>query len=205
MITHSHIRGGIGLALASLLALSCAACGSTDNATADALDRIDASSALSSTAAGTTSLSDTRSTTTTTTGPEITHRTVRVRRAIAFRTRTVEDASRDEGTRAVVTRGADGVQELVYRVRVVDGVTTTRTLIRKVTVKKPVTRVVAVGTRSASSCDPNRRGCVPIASDVDCAGGSGNGPAYLDTAVRITGVDIYDLDRDGDGWGCEDE
>jgi hypothetical protein len=58
--------------------------------------------------------------------------------------------------------------------------------------------------KTKSSCDPNYSGaCVPIASDVDCAGGSGNGPAYLSEAAKITGSDIYDLDADGDGWGCE--
>jgi resuscitation-promoting factor RpfB len=45
---------------------------------------------------------------------------------------------------------------------------------------------------------------VPIASDVDCAGGSGNGPAYVRGPVKVIGDDIYGLDRDGDGWGCED-
>lgn len=54
-----------------------------------------------------------------------------------------------------------------------------------------------------SNCDPNYSGCVPIASDVDCAGGSGNGPAYVDGPVQVIGSDIYDLDRDGDGWGCD--
>jgi len=54
------------------------------------------------------------------------------------------------------------------------------------------------------SCDPNYRGvCVPIASDVDCADGSGNGPAYVGGPVTVIGSDIYDLDRDGDGVGCE--
>jgi hypothetical protein len=44
--------------------------------------------------------------------------------------------------------------------------------------------------------------CVPITSDVDCLGGSGNGPAYVGQ-VRVVGPDEYDLDRDGDGVGCE--
>jgi hypothetical protein len=43
---------------------------------------------------------------------------------------------------------------------------------------------------------------VPIASDVDCLGGSGNGPEYVGT-VTVIGPDVYDLDRDGDGVGCE--
>lgn len=55
-----------------------------------------------------------------------------------------------------------------------------------------------------SGCDPNYAGpCVPIASDVDCAGGSGNGPAYVRGPVTVVGSDIYGLDRDGDGVGCE--
>ena len=55
----------------------------------------------------------------------------------------------------------------------------------------------------SSECDPNYSGCVPIASDVDCAGGSGNGPAYVKGPVRVIGQDIYRLDRDRDGIGCE--
>jgi hypothetical protein len=55
----------------------------------------------------------------------------------------------------------------------------------------------------ASKCDPNYTGCVPVASDVDCAGGSGNGPAYVQGPVRVIGSDIYDLDRDHDGIACE--
>ncbi|MGK8465847.1 hypothetical protein [Nocardia cyriacigeorgica] len=43
---------------------------------------------------------------------------------------------------------------------------------------------------------------MPITSDVDCAGGSGNGPEYTGR-VRVIGPDEYDLDRDGNGIGCE--
>jgi hypothetical protein len=55
----------------------------------------------------------------------------------------------------------------------------------------------------SNNCDPNYSSCVPIASDVDCAGGSGNGPAYVRGPVQVTGSDIYGLDRDGNGVGCE--
>ena len=55
-----------------------------------------------------------------------------------------------------------------------------------------------------AACDPNyANACVPVASDVDCAGGSGNGPEYVDGPVYVVGSDIYDLDRDGDGIACE--
>lgn len=57
--------------------------------------------------------------------------------------------------------------------------------------------------RSPPACDPNYTGCVPIASDVDCAGGGGNGPEYVKGPVRVIGTDIYDLDRDRDGIACE--
>lgn len=56
---------------------------------------------------------------------------------------------------------------------------------------------------AASSCDPNYSGqCVPITSDVDCAGGSGDGPAYLTGTVSVIGSDHYGLDRNHDGVGC---
>ena len=54
-------------------------------------------------------------------------------------------------------------------------------------------------------CHPAYSGaCVPVAaSDVDCAGGSGDGPAYVSGPVYIDGSDVFDLDRDGDGVACE--
>lgn len=61
----------------------------------------------------------------------------------------------------------------------------------------------AQSKQSPSQCDPNYSPCVPIASDVDCAGGGGNGPAYVRGPIKVIGSDIYDLDRDGDGVGCE--
>ena len=61
-----------------------------------------------------------------------------------------------------------------------------------------------VSSAIAQPCDPNYTGaCVPIASDVDCAGGSGNGPAYVRGPVKVVGKDIYGLDRDKDGIGCD--
>ncbi|MFE6864527.1 hypothetical protein [Nocardia sp. NPDC057668] len=52
------------------------------------------------------------------------------------------------------------------------------------------------------TCHQSYDPCLPIVSDVDCAGGSGNGPVYTGP-VRVIGPDDYDLDRDGDGRGCE--
>jgi len=54
------------------------------------------------------------------------------------------------------------------------------------------------------NCDPNYRPCVPIDDDdVDCAGGPGDGPSYVSGPVRVVGRDIYRLDYDRDGIGCD--
>jgi resuscitation-promoting factor RpfB len=52
------------------------------------------------------------------------------------------------------------------------------------------------------SCTPGYSPCLTPASDYDCAGGSGDGPKYTGL-VHVTGSDPYDLDRDGDGLGCD--
>ena len=59
---------------------------------------------------------------------------------------------------------------------------------------------------AAQECHPSYEGvCVPIASDVDCEGGNGNGPEYVRGPVYVVGPDDYELDRDGDGIACEPE
>ncbi|WP_238433918.1 G5 domain-containing protein [Micromonospora tarensis] len=131
--------------------------------------------------------------------------TVTEKAAIRYGERTVRDSSLAEGKRVVRTRGVNGVRTLTYEVTTTDGVRTAKKLVTSAVTKQPVTQVVAVGTKKpqSSRCDPNYSGCVPIASDVDCAGGSGNGPAYVSGVVRVVGDDIYGLDRDNDGYGCD--
>jgi hypothetical protein len=64
--------------------------------------------------------------------------------------------------------------------------------------------VVGATQMAGQDCHPNYAGaCVPVAFDVDCAGGKGNGPAYVEGPVFVIGQDIYGLDRDGDGVACE--
>ncbi len=64
--------------------------------------------------------------------------------------------------------------------------------------------VVLSAPLESQGCHASYTGvCVPIASDVDCAGGSGNGPAYVQGPIRVVGPDVYGLDRDGDGIACE--
>lgn len=58
--------------------------------------------------------------------------------------------------------------------------------------------------KPSKRCHPSYTGaCLdPYASDYDCLGGSGNGPKYTGK-VRVVGPDVFRLDADGDGWGCE--
>jgi resuscitation-promoting factor RpfB len=140
------------------------------------------------------------------TAPAVEVKAVTVTQAIPFRRTTVKDSTLTEGTRKVRTRGVAGVKTLTYEVTYSGGRETARKLLRQVVTKQPVAEVTAVGTKKAQptrQCDPNYSGCVPVASDVDCAGGSGNGPAYVSGPVTVIGDDVYDLDRDSDGIACE--
>jgi beta-lactam-binding protein with PASTA domain len=60
-------------------------------------------------------------------------------------------------------------------------------------------------TAPPQKCHPSYEGeCLTVGiGDYDCAGGSGNGPNYVEGTVRVVGPDEFDLDRDGDGLGCE--
>jgi len=57
---------------------------------------------------------------------------------------------------------------------------------------------------SSDDCHPSYEGaCLdPNASDYDCEDGEGDGPEYTGP-VTVVGEDEYDLDRDGNGEGCE--
>ncbi len=63
----------------------------------------------------------------------------------------------------------------------------------------------SIGNAAAEAkCHPSYQGkCVPIASDVDCAGGKGDGQEYVEGPVIVVGPDVYGLDADGDGIACE--
>ncbi|HEX7632854.1 MAG TPA: G5 domain-containing protein [Candidatus Saccharimonadales bacterium] len=138
--------------------------------------------------------------------PPITYKDITETEPIPFESTTVDDATLAKGTTKVTTEGVNGVKTNTYKVTYTDGNETKRELANSQVTTQPVTKVTAVGTyvKPAPSCDPNYAGaCVPIASDVDCAGGSGNGPAYVAGPVRVVGRDIYGLDRDGNGVGCE--
>ncbi|MDZ5142961.1 G5 domain-containing protein [Microbacterium testaceum] len=137
--------------------------------------------------------------------------------AVPFERATVDDATIPSGQSRISTPGVDGEKVSVFRVTTIDGVESERVLISESVGRAPVSEVTSRGTfvappppapvEKASSggggCDPNYAdACVPIDSDVDCAGGKGNGPSYFDGVARVVGSDIYKLDGDGDGLAC---
>lgn len=129
---------------------------------------------------------------------------------IPFANQNVSDPSMNQGTSKIVQNGVNGKKRLTYEVVAVDGRQQSRTQIKEEVVVPPINQITHIGTKvsysapSPSNCDSNYSGgCVPIASDVDCGGGSGNGPAYFYGTARVVGYDIYGLDRDGDGLACE--
>ena len=74
---------------------------------------------------------------------------------------------------------------------------------QKITPVQEVRGINSSSIEPKNGCNKNYSGCVPIASDVDCAGGSGNGPEYVRGPIKVTGRDVYGLDRDNDGVACE--
>jgi hypothetical protein len=143
-----------------------------------------------------------------TASPTAETQTVTETQEIPFETSNVDDPALLVGTTQVRTPGVNGVRTLTFEITVVNGEVTDKKLISEDVTTPPVAEVVAVGTKPQSSppqqCHPSYTGaCVPFASDVDCAGGSGNGPAYVRGPVHVVGADVYDLDRDGDGVACE--
>lgn len=131
---------------------------------------------------------------------------------VAYSEEQREDGSIAKGQTKTTQEGVNGERTITEEVTTLDGKETSRKEVKNEITKAPTNKITLVGTYVApapapkpkSNCDPNYAGaCVPIASDVDCAGGSGNGPAYVSGPVTVIGTDIYGLDRDGDGIGCE--
>ncbi|NIJ04806.1 G5 domain-containing protein [Frigoribacterium faeni] len=190
-------RGAVAISVSVVLAFSLSACGaSSENTAAPAgLAAIEPSAAPT---------------------PVISIKREDVTEVLPFDAVTVDDPTRDIGQDAISVTGQDGSKVLTYEVTYTDGVESGRVVVAENVVAAPVQQVTSIGTRqpyvapapvaasAVGGCDSNYAGaCVPVASDVDCAGGSGNGPAYVQGPVTIVGSDVYDLDRDGDGVACD--
>ena len=142
--------------------------------------------------------------------PEITTAIVVETEDIPFPKSSQPDSGLERGRTDLRVAGVNGLRTLRYEVSYQDGAQTHKRLLDEQTTKAPITEVSVIGTklppppRASANCHPSYTGaCVPVASDVDCAGGSGNGPAYVSGPVTVVGADAYDLDGDGDGTGCD--
>ena len=147
----------------------------------------------------------------------ITTSTEQVSSIIPFENQDVNDSTLTSGTTKITQVGMNGTKVTTYEVTKTNGTETSRKQTTETTTVVPIDQITTHGTYvapvvqkltsstlSSSGCDPNYSGaCVPIASDVDCAGGSGNGPAYVQGPVTVIGTDIYKLDSNGNGIGCE--
>ncbi len=143
---------------------------------------------------------------------KVKHRTVRIKESIPYSRETEKTSALDKGDTRVGQQGQPGVRVQVVRVTLQNGVEVGRDVVDTFVKRQPVAQVKLLGTRvepkpkpkPASNCDSNYAGaCVPIASDVDCAGGSGDGPEYVQGPVEVVGDDVYDLNRDDDNIACD--
>ncbi|WP_215802188.1 G5 domain-containing protein [Rathayibacter toxicus] len=138
--------------------------------------------------------------------------------AIPYSSRTNSGPGMDRGS-SRTTEGKKGLLTRTVEVVKHGGIEVSRSTVSEVVTTAPVDKITYQGTRepaapqketapqkedkSAASCDPNYAdACVPIAKDVDCKGGTGDGPMYLEGQARVIGKDVYGLDKDKDGIAC---
>lgn len=81
----------------------------------------------------------------------IAYKTVDKKENISFKTRKQNDSSMDIGTEKVLTKGVNGVDEVSYKVKYVNGKEDSKTELSRKTVKEPVNQVVNVGTKAKST------------------------------------------------------
>lgn len=146
---------------------------------------------------------------------KIKHKTIRIKKHVPFSVETIRTPELDKGETLVGQKGHAGVTVKVVRLTLKNGVEVGRDVVNSFMRSEPVDQVTYVGTRTSapapepepapsSNCDSNYAdACVPIASDVDCAGGSGDGPEYVQGPVTVVGDDVYDLNRDDDNIACD--
>jgi uncharacterized protein YabE (DUF348 family) len=77
---------------------------------------------------------------------DVVARVIRQESEVAYETTTTDDPTIPKGTRAVLTEGSPGKMLSVYRVLVVGGVETSRTLVAQRVTAEPVAEVIGMGT-----------------------------------------------------------
>lgn len=126
--------------------------------------------------------------------PSITHESLDTTAPVAFTTEYREDASSPQGQQTTVQTGHEGVTTTHWDITKKDGVETARVQKSSEVTTAPANTIISRGTRSA--CNVNYTPCVPnSATDLDCPD--------IGHSVHVVGVDVYRLDADHDGTGCD--
>lgn len=81
----------------------------------------------------------------------VAYKTVDKKENISFKTRKQNDSSMDIGTEKILTKGVNGVDEVSYKVKYVNGKEESKTELSRKTVTKPIDQVVNVGTKAKST------------------------------------------------------
>jgi hypothetical protein len=144
----------------------------------------------------------------TSTAPPTTVATVRVPRLVGMDLAGAREALADRGLRVRVRYRSTGrypAGTVISQSRRRAGVLPDSRVTLVVAKAPPPTTAPPPPTTEPRDCDPSYPGvCLdPDAVDYDCAGGSGDGPEYVEGPIRVRPPDPFDLDREGDGWGCE--
>jgi hypothetical protein len=150
--------------------------------------------------------------TTTTAAPTTTIATVEVPKLVGMRLTSARAALAGRGLRATVryrsTAGYPAGTVISQSRRTGAGVlpaSRITVVVAKAPPPPPTTAPPPPTTSPSRHCDPSYPDvCLnPDAVDYDCAGGSGDGPRYVEGPIRVRPPDPFDLDGEGDGWGCE--
>lgn len=135
--------------------------------------------------------------------------------AIPFDKTQVNDVNTDKGKTAITTAGVDGEKTTTSKVTEYSPSNckpSTTTFIKDETTKQPLAEVTSIGTKEpapvavtpapepaptqSGSCSPYYSPCVPnVSYDLDCSD--------IGMRVSVHGGDLYRLDADHDGIGCE--
>jgi beta-lactam-binding protein with PASTA domain len=150
---------------------------------------------------------------TTSTAPPTTIAKVTVPRLVGLRLARAKDSLADRGLTAKVTYKATArypAGTVISQSRTTGAGVLPDTTITLVVAKAPppppsTAPPAPPPTAPPQSCHPSYEGaCLKVGiGDYDCAGGSGNGPNYVQGTVRVVGPDEFDLDCDRAGLGCE--
>ncbi|KPG64363.1 hypothetical protein AK828_02075 [Cutibacterium acnes] len=110
--------------------------------------------------------------------------------AVPFSTKKVEDSSLPKGEIKVITKGVNGINEETWTVVFKDGKKVSEKKVSSKVVNAPVTQVIKVGTKTASSSSPSTRSSSdPVARGITCLAstyGEGDGTAGGPTASGET-------------------